>query len=494
MPSRRTVLHVVTVRAADPGGTAALIGLTSATRAAVIVPAGTSFDTTTLVDPVLVAGSPSVTQLRHICTRKRASVLHAHDAGGFAAVAAVADETGRPWVATAAGARDVDDALGLGADLVLVRDETLLRAGPLRLLPADEVGAVAADLEEHYRCLADTRTPGPQRTAPVGVPTVSVIVATFNRCALLTQTLRALEQQDYPPERFEVVVIDNGSTDNTHDLLSSYAGPLRLTHLARREPMLVPHARNDAAAASTGEVLAFTDDDCRPVRGWLTALAAGFRDGIGLVQGRTMPDPVQPLAPLSRSQWTMWEFGLYETCNIAYRRDALDLENGPVFREDMPDRLLELFGERFRFPFGEDVELAWRLRRAGIQTRYSSTAVVHHEVSPPDVGYHVRRARIGTGWPLLVRRNPELRRSFLTGRIWLGPHRPLFLLAAVGAVVGTRKPGLLALAAPWLWHQVQPTRPGRRARVRALPAQVLIESATTAALVRGSVGARSVVL
>jgi glycosyltransferase involved in cell wall biosynthesis len=326
------------------------------------------------------------------------------------------------------------------------------------------------------------------------MPTVSVIIATFNRRDLLARTLAALEEQTYPHDLLEVVVIDNGSTDSTPALLEGYAGPLRLRHLPRREPMLVPHARNDAVAASSGEIIAFTDDDCRPVPGWVAALVAGFRDGIGIVQGRTTADPAQPLHPLSRSQWTLWEYGLYETCNIAYRRDVLDLDNGPVFREDMPERLLELFGPRFAFPFGEDVELAWRLRRSGVASRFSSTAVVHHEVSPPDVGYHLRRARIGTGWPLLVRRNPELRTVFLTARIWLGPQRPLFLLAALGAVLGMRRPAALALAAPWLWRVIQPGRPGWRVRLRALPGTAVIEAATTACLVEGSVKARSLVL
>jgi hypothetical protein len=227
---------------------------------------------------------------------------------------------------------------------------------------------------------------------------------------------------------------------------------------------------------------------------WTEALVAGMRQGVGVVQGRTVADPRLPLRPLSRTQWTPAEYGLYETANIAYDADAFRSVGG--FDEALAAQVARVLGPRFgRYPFGEDTDLAWRTRRTGVGTRFAPHALVEHHVFPPDPPLLLRRAVLAAGFPLLVKEIPELRRVFLSGRVLLGWHRARFLTAVLGTALAPWQPWALLLVTPYLWRLLRlHVRGGRRARLKAAPVLLLRDVVETVALVVGSVRARSVVL
>ncbi len=378
------------------------------------------------------------------------------------------------------------------------RWSALGRAGRRHVALEFELGARVADLEDQYRALAATGRPGPDPPAPRDAfPDVSVVMVTHDRRRLVAAALDALAAQTYPREHLQVVVVDNGTTDGTSADLAARADlPLHLVHSTANDPSSV--ARNRALAVATGQVIAFTDDDCRPVPTWIEALVAGLRVGVDVVQGRTGADPGQPLEPLSRTQWTPAEYGLYETANMAYTRRILESVATPAgpFDEEWALEVARILGRRHeRYPFGEDTDLAWRAKRAGAVSRFAATAVVHHEVFPPDVSLLLHRARGVAAFPALVRRLPELRAAFLWRGIFLGSHHAATALAAVGvtAALAGRRRGL-ALAVPYLWQALRPTRPGRRARARALPVVVARDAVELGAAAAGSVRARTLVL
>ena len=106
-------------------------------------------------------------------------------------------------------------------------------------------------------------------------PRFSVIVPTFNRPDALRHCLAALAGLDYPKDRFEVIVVDDGGQDPLGRNLAPSGNLLNLRVL--RQANAGPGAaRNRGAAEAAGEYLAFTDDDCRPDPGWLLAFAAAF--------------------------------------------------------------------------------------------------------------------------------------------------------------------------------------------------------------------------
>jgi glycosyltransferase involved in cell wall biosynthesis len=388
------------------------------------------------------------------------------------------------------------DVQGLAAHLVrLARSpETWAargRAGRAHVAQLLELGARTADLEAQYLSLVSRGTPadGPA-VVRTHRPSASVVMVTHDRRDLLVRALDALDAQTVPPE--EVIVVDNGCSDGSSELLAARVGPgfvvVRNDHNA---PPAI--ARNQAAALATGEVLAFTDDDCRPTPTWLEALLSGMREGVAIVQGRTTADPTQVVEPLSRTQWTPSEYGLYETANIAYDAGAFHAVGG--FDEQLAAEVARVLGRRFgRYPFGEDTDLAWRVRRNGGLTRFSAHAVVHHHVFPPDPPYLLRRAVLAAGFPLLMRRIPELREGLLTAGFVLGRHRLMLLVAFVGLALAAWQPWSLTLCVPYVWRLLRPLAGGRRGRIKAAPVLVARDLVETVALVTGSVRARSLVL
>ncbi|MFP5220097.1 MAG: glycosyltransferase family 2 protein, partial [Actinomycetes bacterium] len=125
---------------------------------------------------------------------------------------------------------------------------------------------------------------------------VAVAVSTYRRPELLSRLLAALEAQSVPLEQVEVVVVDDASGDATWGVLQHAVehSPLRLTAL--RQPVNGGPAagRERAWRATTAPVIAFTDDDCRPVPQWLAeGLAAMTAHDPAVVVGRTVPDPEQ---------------------------------------------------------------------------------------------------------------------------------------------------------------------------------------------------------
>ena len=124
-------------------------------------------------------------------------------------------------------------------------------------------------------------------------PAVSVVIATRNRAPLLVRTLGALEAQDFDRDQFEVLVADNGSSDDTVAVLESFARrsdacTVRYLHVAAAGKS---RAVNAALRDAHGDIVAFTDDDVLPNRSWLAHVARAFDDpGIDFVAGRILPE------------------------------------------------------------------------------------------------------------------------------------------------------------------------------------------------------------
>lgn len=262
-------------------------------------------------------------------------------------------------------------------------------------------------------------------------PAVTVVVSSHGRAALLSGLLDALEAQDHPD--FEVVVADNGSPDDTWTVLTERcaATPLRLRalRLAFHDGPAIP--RNTCIGAARAAVIAFTDDDCLPTQTWLSSITAAFDDDIAVVQGRTAPEPGGWAGPWGRTLDVASASGLYETANLAARRDAIEASGGFGGKRLLSGRA-----------FGEDVVLGASIARGG-GFRFAPDAVVHHRVMPGTYGDFVRERRRLSGFPQLLRLVPELRhRAFL--RLFLGRRRAITDLGIAGIVAA-----VVSLAVGW---------------------------------------------
>ena len=309
--------------------------------------------------------------------------------------------------------------------------------------------------------------------------TVSVIVPAWNAAATLGRTLHALgaQQLDGP---FEVVVVDNGSTDGTRAVAEA-AG----VRVVTREHGLAGEARNDGVAAATGQVLAFTDADCFPEPGWL---AAGLRalGGADLVQGMVRPDPSARMAPFDRSLWVSAHDGLFQTANMFMPLELFERVGG----------FEELHDDAEGRAFGEDVWLGWRAVRAGARATFAADAIVNHAVLPRGASGYVReRARLD-GFPMLVALIPELRRTRLTHGLFLSERSAAFDLALLGLATAAARRSRWPLAAALPYAMAIGARAlesGRRAPLAA-PVEVAADAVGFVALVHGSLRHRAPVL
>jgi glycosyltransferase involved in cell wall biosynthesis len=206
---------------------------------------------------------------------------------------------------------------------------------------------------------------------------VSVVVATYNRCAGLEELLRALASQTYPASRFEVVVIDDGSTDGTRELLQTIDVPyaLRSFHQANSGPAA---ARNLGVRHARGAIILFLDDDVVPV----PRLIAAHEAAHGLTTMHVVTGPMlAPPAEWPQPSWDRWDAAQLEkqyramtdgdypctqrqffTANASVHRHLFDAAGGfdPAFRR------------------AEDMELAWRMSRHGARFIFEPNAEVVH--------------------------------------------------------------------------------------------------------------------
>ena len=232
---------------------------------------------------------------------------------------------------------------------------------------------------------------------------ISVIIATRDRASLLIETLEAIARQDPPGTPFEVVVVDNGSVDNTRDAVADVARRLSITINYVYEPRPgKSHALNTAVAAAHGDLLVFTDDDVLPAPGWLAAFVRAMRaTGADFATGRILPrweaDPPawispQLYGPLSVADGGPERLPLSKGVNsqVMPMGGNLALKRGVV--ESIGGWNPDLGSLQGTLRTGEDHEFALRMLEAGFAGVYEPEAAVSHRVPAERLrpGYFLR--------------------------------------------------------------------------------------------------------
>jgi glycosyltransferase involved in cell wall biosynthesis len=225
-------------------------------------------------------------------------------------------------------------------------------------------------------------------------PSVSVVVPVRNGASSLEACLRAVLSQDYPGDRFEVFAVDNGSTDGSPDI----AKRLGITTLSEPEPGAGP-ARNRGIAAARGEIVAFTDSDCKPTRGWLTALIAGLADAEAATG---WIEPTNSGNRFSRARAELHRLYLRDCIRLAreQRLDRLDTANAAVRRSFL--NRLGGFDPKVDFPL-EDREFGSRVVEQGGRIVFVENAIVRHRYETRLLPNVRKRERAGRMWALLPR-------------------------------------------------------------------------------------------
>jgi len=246
------------------------------------------------------------------------------------------------------------------------------------------------------------------RPQPATLPEISVIIPVKDRAGELQRCLASLAGLDYPRDRLQVIVVDDGSSDDS---------PL----VARRSgAMLVPSggsgrgpaaARNVGAAMATGAILAFIDSDCSASPGWLNDLIPAFNDpAMAAVGGQVDGMCTESAVDRYESIMSSLSLGARErvgssgsdtfylpSCNLLVRRDAFRGAGG--FKDEMH--------------VGEDVDLTWRLRDRGWTIAYLPAGNVLHEHRSSIRSFMSRRFDYGTSEGMLQLLHPGRRKQMV---------------------------------------------------------------------------------
>ncbi len=225
-------------------------------------------------------------------------------------------------------------------------------------------------------------------------PKISVVCCSYNGSSTIKDTLDGLIELDYP--NYEVIVVNDGSTDGTTDIVEKY--PFRLISTANWG---LSNARNTGLSHADGEIVAYIDDDAYPDKNWLKYLAHAFSTsdhagiggpnippaGDGIIAESVANSPGGPIHVLLTDDIAEHIPG----CNMAFRRDALIDIDG--------------FDPRFRAA-GDDVDICWRIQESGRTIGFHPAAVVwHHRRNSVKMywrqqkGYGKAEALLEEKWP-----------------------------------------------------------------------------------------------
>ncbi|MEY2466237.1 MAG: hypothetical protein QOD03_758, partial [Verrucomicrobiota bacterium] len=237
---------------------------------------------------------------------------------------------------------------------------------------------------------------------------VSVVVATYNGARTLQNCLQSLACLNYPD--YEVILVDDGSTDRTPEVAKQFPAVRYL----RQTNQGLSAARNAGIRAATGEIVAFTDDDCRADEDWLYYLVSDLQrgdfQGIGghnflppedsHVAAAVMASPGGPAHVMVTDR----EAEHIPGCNMAFYKWALEAIGmfDPIFRKA-----------------GDDVDVCWRMQDSNFKIGFSPAGFVWHYRRPTVKAYLKQQSGYGEAEALLIGKHPEHFNSF-GGGIWHG--------------------------------------------------------------------------
>jgi GT2 family glycosyltransferase len=225
-------------------------------------------------------------------------------------------------------------------------------------------------------------------------PSISVVICTYNGSRTLRAALEALRRVKYPA--FEVIVVDDGSTDGTAALAGQFN--VRVIRIPNGG---LSNARNIGWQAAQGEIVAYLDDDAAPDADWLTYLASVFMRGDfvaaggpniafpedGLIAECVDHSPGNPTQVLI----TDAEAEHLPGCNMAFRKSSIAAVGG--------------FDTQFRIA-GDDVDLCWRLQERGWKLGFHPAAMVWHHRRGSLRGYWKQQLNYGKAEAMLERKWP----------------------------------------------------------------------------------------
>ncbi len=259
---------------------------------------------------------------------------------------------------------------------------------------------------------------------------VSVIIPAYNAEDTLNQCLAALALQTYPADSYEVIVVDDGSTDKTGTIAKKHG-----VRYIRQQNQGPAAARNKGVKEARGNIILFTDADCVPDKDWISQMLKPFEDGqVAAVKGAYRTRQGSLMARFAQLEFE-------ERFELLKKSDSIDMVDtyAAGFRREI---FLKLGGFDTSFPVAnnEDTELSYRMSNEGYKMRFNPQATVCHLRHSDTVAKYARLKFWRGYWRMVVyKKFPDkmLKDSYTPQALKL---QILFLYASLG---------LLALIVIW---------------------------------------------
>jgi glycosyltransferase involved in cell wall biosynthesis len=231
----------------------------------------------------------------------------------------------------------------------------------------------------------------------VGRPSISVVIPARDAARTLDECLAALSRQTLPCDCFEIIVVNDGSSDDTVEVAQRWGA--RLISQPKRGPAA---ARNRGVCQARGEIVLFTDADCAPAEDWVERLSQALCDpeivgAKGTYRTRQREIVARFVQLEYEEKYDKMRHDRYidfvDTYSAAYRRAIFETHGG--------------FDLAFPRASGEDIEFSYRLSRLGCKIVFVPQAIVYHRHVDSAVGYLRRKFYVGYWRVLMYRRHPQ---------------------------------------------------------------------------------------
>ncbi len=243
-------------------------------------------------------------------------------------------------------------------------------------------------------------------------PSATVVVPAYNSQETIAVCIESLLNLQYPREKLEIIIVDNGSSDDTAAIASRYP-----VGVLSEEQRGAAAARNCGIREARGEYVAFTDSDCQVAPDWLTRLVrAAIENKSDAVGGRIVSAVSNPIARFTEDQRVMNQEDAIRrlktplpfilTANALFKKKVLDDVNG--------------FDVAFDQAAAEDTDLCWRLHAHGCVFAYAHHAIVYHHHRLTTVGLYFQFFKYGKGEvQLVVKHRSRLSLREIRSMIWI---------------------------------------------------------------------------
>ena len=240
----------------------------------------------------------------------------------------------------------------------------------------------------------------------------SVVIPSYNRKWILKKALEALFNQTYPVDKYEIILVDDGSTDGTEKMMRFLSSPCRLRYLRNKKRIGAPKTRNRGIREAKAEIIIFTDSDVIVVPDFIEqhlSYHRKYKDVI--VNGELIQ--ISSLEQVGKKRKGILDisFSPFDTANVSVKRDLL-LEVG------LFDETLSAYG-------WQDIELGYRLIKRGLKKKKNRKAIGYHykrnEKSFNSLSFLCEKEKMrGISGALFYKKHPEFRIKVAT------QYNPLF--------------------------------------------------------------------